>query len=84
MKKWIICTAAALALFGAAATAEAKPPANPPHDPPGAGAPRHPGPRHPAPPHKDPPPPRHPAPPPHWNPLLLPSDGSPIHVIITL
>lgn len=39
MKKWILCTAAALALFGAAATAEAKPPA-PPHDPPGAGAPR--------------------------------------------
>lgn len=83
MKKWILCTAAALALFGAAATAEAKPPA-PPHDPPGAGAPHHPGPRHPAPPHKDPPPPRHPAPPPHWNPLLIPSDGSPIHVIITL
>ena len=83
MKKWILCTAAALALFGAAATAEAKPPANPPHDPPGAGAPRHPRP-HKAPPHKDPPPPRHPAPPPHWNPLLLPSDDSPIHVIITL
>lgn len=76
MKKWIICTAAALALFGAAATAEAKPPA-PPHDPPGAGAPRHPGP-HKAPPHKDPPPP-----PPHKDPPP-PSDDSQIHVEINL
>lgn len=78
MKKWILCTAASLALFGAAVTAEARPPAGPPHDPPGAGAPRHPGPHHPNPPH-------HPAPPPHKTPPPPPPhDYSPFQVEINL